>query len=792
MQIADAVCVLFHMWWKQTPAVPAALGLLCGCASADSLQVIAAPWLWGLGFLGGALFLLGHRSVGLVGLGLALGWGLGGAERQERWTWQAAIDVDRPVILQGQVRSHGSEDEDGWRCLLAVDWVQQGELRRPMEEAIWLRLPRSRPPVFGEHLQVKGYLRRGAQQANGAPPRPRPWSFRVESERLLLDARPGTWPWRLAELARQRASVAIHQLEDRHDLGPWGTPWLRALLLGDRQGLALHHQQGFRRLGLAHLLAVSGLHLAMVLGGIWVLGSPLPWRLRVLLGTGGTVFFAGLIGMQPSIARAAVMACLGLFAWVVERPPQARNSLALTVLALLVLEPGWAHHVGFCLSVSATAGILWWTPAWTDAETMPWNRLPRPLRGAIAATLAAQLATLPWMWSLHGGFHPLSVVLNLVALPWLALFLTCGLTALLLALSPWTLPAAWPLAGAIDGLSRLAAWACEAPASSWHWSPWPDGGWVVLALTAGWGLRIWAEDWPRSRKRRSLRAAPLLALVLAFSGGSGDAVSEAVPELVMFDVGQGDALMLRDGDEALLVDGGGWRRGDAGGRILWPILASLGLPGVHGVLITHGDTDHCAGVRDVLRYVPVEEVWMTPGGVGEKSCPQRVLETPGPRWRPLWRGDRLQVGRWQVRVLSPGAGQGGNDNDLSLVIEASVHGRRILLTGDIEAASERRLVRRLSTAPTYDVLKVAHHGSKTSTSRAFLDQVRPRLALISAGLDNTYGHPTPEVLQRLRRHGAVVLRTDRSGLVRLQIPAEGPWKIETPASPRGDLPPRPR
>lgn len=780
------------MWWKNTPAVPPALGLLCGCASADALRIVPPSWLWLLGCLAGVLFLLSHRSPGLICLGLALGWGLAGTERQQRWNWQAQVELDRPVVLQGQVRSHGIADDDGWRCLLAARWVEQDGRPMALKERVWLRLPRSRAPVLGEHLEIKGYLRRGVQPANNTSQQPRPWSFRVESERLLLASRQGAWPWRLAGAARRQAVLSIDRLEERHGLGPWGASWLRALLLGDRQGVSLHHAQGFRRLGLAHLLAVSGLHLAMVLGGFWILASPLPWRLRVVLGAAVTLAYAGLVGVQASLARAAVMAWAGLLALAAERPPQARNGLALAVCILLILEPAWVHDVGFRLSVSATAGILWWTPAWTDGKEVPWRRLPRPIRTSLAATLAAQLATLPCMLTLHGGVHPLSVLLNLVALPWLGLFLLCGMAALILAASSWTVPLAWPLALSIDGLSRLAAWACEVPASPWHWLPWPSGGGLLLALLGGWGMRVWAEPWPRSHRRRWLRAVPLLALALVLDGGHSMTRSDAIPELLMLDVGQGDALMLRDGADAVLVDGGGWRRGDAGGRILWPVLASLELPRLRGVLVTHGDTDHCAGLRDLLRYVAVEEVWMAPSTALDGDCPQRVLETPGARWRPLWRGDRLRVGRWQVRVLSPEAGRQGEGNDMSLVVEASVHGRRILLTGDIEAAAERRLTRRLNAAPPYDVLKVAHHGSKTSSGGSFLDRVKPRLALISAGPGNPYGHPTAEVLERLGRGGTVVLRSDLSGMVRLRIPVTGPWEISTPAAPRRDLLPSPR
>lgn len=214
-----------------------------------------------------------------------------------------------------------------------------------------------------------------------------------------------------------------------------------------------------------------------------------------------------------------------------------------------------------------------------------------------------------------------------------------------------------------------------------------------------------------------------------------------------------------------------------------PVMASLGIRRLSAVLVSHGDVDHCAGARDLLRYLPVEELW-TPPTAKAGGCMADLLASSGPRWRPLWRGDRRRLGRWRVRVLHPGAGERGAGNDGSLVVQATVHGRSVLLTGDIEKSAEARLVAASPEALRSHILKVAHHGSKTSTGAPWLRRVQPRLALISSGVDNRYGHPTSEVLQRLRREGTVVLRTDRSGIIGLRWSARGPLEIALPASPR--------
>jgi competence protein ComEC len=258
----------------------------------------------------------------------------------------------------------------------------------------------------------------------------------------------------------------------------------------------------------------------------------------------------------------------------------------------------------------------------------------------------------------------------------------------------------------------------------------------------------------------------------------------------MLDVGQGDAVLLRDGSSAVLVDGGGWPGGDFGGRVLVPALVGEGVSRLAAAVLTHADTDHCAGLVDAASYLPIDEVWMA-AGEETSGCGAVLAATPGARLRLLRAGDRAAVGLWRFRVLHPAAtGAAGppraTSNARSLVLVATAGSRRCLLTGDVEAPTERRLTAalveacgpeeepeqpasgdRITVQPGCQVLKIAHHGSKTSTTRPFLAAAAPRLALVSAGRGNPYGHPAPEVVDRLHRAGIRVLRTDLDGAIRL-------------------------
>jgi competence protein ComEC len=201
------------------------------------------------------------------------------------------------------------------------------------------------------------------------------------------------------------------------------------------------------------------------------------------------------------------------------------------------------------------------------------------------------------------------------------------------------------------------------------------------------------------------------------------------------------------------------------------------------LVMTHPDLDHCGGLVDIAAYLPVDEVWTAPGWDPE-GCAGRLLSLPGTRRRFLWRGQRLSLGRWRLTVLHPERDGRQEVNERSLVLLAETRGRRALLTGDIESWAEHDLVSCCAPSLRVDVLKVAHHGSRTSSTATFLDGAKPRLALISVGINNLYYHPAPEVVERLEEHGAHVLRTDLSGEILLRIQEDGRIRVETPGVPR--------
>jgi len=686
-----------------------------------------------------------------------------------------ALNLESPVEAVARVAGHWNPDDEGWSAPARILRLRQGDRVEmpPLEVILHLPDPEELPPPFGSVLRVKGYLHRSPGFANRAPVPPGPWRLRVKSRRLMeLESPPGALA-RLSGAIRRRVEAAYRAAGPESRGDHQGKALARALVLGDASEFPLEWKRGLRVTGVYHLLSISGVHVALVAGAVWLLGGRLHRTLRLVLMLASILLYLLLVGPLPALVRAAVMAALAVAALLAERPPAAANALGWAVILLLLDDPAAALSPAFQLTVAATAGLLLLAPPlarrWRRRFMPPW------LVASIAASVGAQLATLPWALPRFYLLSPLAPLLNLVAVPWTGLVLTASLLWTAIALAAPSL--AGGLLLVLDRLAAPFSWPSRTPPEVWF--PVPAAvspGWAWLLAAALAALLFLPV-------RRALAALAIGAACLGAAAGWPEP-GRGDPELAMIDVGQGDSILLRDGRRAILVDGGGWAGGDIGGRVLLPALLREGVRRLDAVVMTHPDHDHCGGLVDIAAYLPVDEVWTAPGW-SPTGCAGRLLALPGARKRFLWQGRRIDLGRWHLRVLHPEAAGGGQEtNERSLVLIAEAQGRRVLLTGDIESGAERRLADCCARDLRADVLKVAHHGSRTSSTEGFLDAVSPRLALISAGVNNLYHHPSPEVVERLADHGVRVLRTDRSGEIVLRFGKDGRLRIETPGAPK--------
>ena len=612
-------------------------------------------------------------------------------------------------------------------------------------------VPRGAVRVQGRLAPLEGARNPGGFDA-------RAWAARRDAHAVLVvDAVPARTP-PTGVRARLRAALEGAADGERATL-------LRALVLGEREEAGALRER-FAEAGLAHVLALSGLHLGILAGALGALLAPVG-PLRGLAVAVAAVGFAAWIGPTPSLVRAAAMtaAAGGLAARGVARPSPF-TTLALAATLTLIARPDWIADLGFVLSYLALLGILAvGAPLARAAADRFGPRHPTTWTlGGLAVGTSAWAAGLPWVLGTFGQAALAGPLVNLVAVPLTTLLLPAGvLTALLGAVAPPLAPVAGavvdPLAGALLAVADLAAR-----------GPHLTGGALGAGDAVRWGLLgVAAALAVRGAVRpRALAAVACAAAVgsLAASAWASDVASR--PALWVLDVGQGDALLLRiPGEGALLVDGGGTPYGDfdVGAEVVVPALRALGVHRLRAVVATHADADHAEGLQAVVRTLPVGTLaYGHPAP--DRPVWTRLAESARAEGVPtlaLRRGMRLALGDATLHVLHPTARPTGDANADSVVLRIDWRGRPwALLAGDVPAAVEADLA-----VPPTPLLLAPHHGSAHSSSAALLRAARPDVVAVSAGGDR-YGHPADAALQRIAAAGAGVRRTDRTGALRFE------------------------
>jgi competence protein ComEC len=520
-------------------------------------------------------------------------------------------------------------------------------------------------------------------------------------------------------------------------LPPVSAALLAGLLLGDRTSLPRDVDTGFRLAGVYHILAVSGFNVAILAAAVWALCRflKIPRSAGAATAIVIVIGFALVVGASPSVLRAVVMAVLVLAALLLERDASVTNSLALAALAILAVRPGDLFDPGFQLSFAATLGIV----------VAP---LPRHvIVGALAVSAAAQLAVLPVTLTHFNQLSTIGVVANLGVVPLAGVATVLGLVAVGLSFLSETVgavvfDAVWPVLLALRWVVALAA---QVPGAVVHL---PAPGPVAVACYVGGLALLVMPDRAASLGRRLVRRGAgvgLVALAVGIAAWPLVRSPDGQLRLIVLDVGQGDAVVIEMPDgRTILVDAGsgGPMRLDAGERVVAPFLWNRGVLSLAGLAVTHDDADHAGGMAAMRRLFRIDEQWTAASAPSEPRRFGRAIVTP----------------------LPPTAAPAGRRNDAGLVLRVEIGLASFLLAADIGAAREHELLAS-GTRLASTVLKVAHHGSRFSTTSEFLRAVRPTAAAISVGTRNAYGHPDPGVLARLAEAGVAVYRTDEDGAV---------------------------
>jgi competence protein ComEC len=585
-----------------------------------------------------------------------------------------------------------------------------------------------------------------------------------------------------------------------------------AILVGDRGGLDVTTIRRLQEAGTYHVIAISGGNIAILSGLAFLL-----LRLVRAPTRSGSIALAVLLcaygyiaGGGPSVARATVAAAVYLVVAAADHRSPAANVLAIAALIAVVHDPLEVFDPGLALSYGATLGLLLVAErvlrrrgsrdaesrdAERDAGSGPAHtsavlrRLSRsagtPALAILAGTISAELALFPVAASLFQRVTLAGLILNFGAIPLMTLAQVAGFLILLLTPLSDVLARA---AGALASLGALGLIESTRLLDYASWLAWrvpTPTLWMIVGYYVSWLCLLW-RPMPAAPKRTALAICAGTAILICVPS-VGDLARPSARgasdlQLTFLDVGQGDAVLLQfPGRASMLIDAAGLTGSsfDLGDRVITRALLALGVRRLDYLAVTHGDPDHVAGAASVVRDFRPRELWegiaVPPHGLlndlrADVARAEGALRTVRP-------DDRLDIAGAELRVLhpaEPGWERQRVRNDDSIVLELRYGDVSIVLPGDIGAATEEALARRLSNVPLR-VLKAAHHGSASSSSAAWLDAAGPAAVVFSCGRGNRYGHPHPSVLERVRASGAEIFRTDEDGAVTVTTDGHEVW-----------------
>jgi len=714
-------------------------------------------------------------------------------------------------------------------------------------ETVWLTGTPERPGDAGNFgaFDYRAYLARQGVRWQ--------WTLKgISNVRVTEDKMPpGMLSLRTIDGVRRQ----IGQLTDRlYPEGEYG--YMKGLIVGITEEVDPAQYDQFSRLGLTHVLAISGLHVGVVVFVLLRLGAicRLTRERSIDIAFAAMPLYMAVTGASPSASRACLMAMIALALARKNRLKDGLHLLAAAGMAMVAWDPGVVENISFQLSFAVTAGLLLFT---ADAGRLLQGIRPKFVRDALAVGLTAQVVSFPLTIYYFHSIHLLSLPANLVIVP-LVSFAVLPLGMASVVLGAMWLPLGMMPAALASYTNRITfaivGWLNQAESLRMSW-PQPPRAWVALAYVLI-AVTVWLL-----RKRRASRTenaadlldadvtaplaqvslplkpimragACLVTLVLLWGSwwmwGYQPAWLDRNAYVQFLDVGQGDSMLVRTGTgKHLLVDTGGtvsfrkpgdeWRERrdpyEIGRKLIVPLLRERGVRRLDALVLTHLDADHVGGAEAVLRDVPVDAIIWN-GTWKDNDLTERLFRAAEARGIPVYAvrsGERWTLdSSTSLEVLYP---MGGNtvdaddsshplplpeldeQNELSVVLRMTLYGRTFLLTGDLEAPGEKRIVAKemsrsegaqlLLTPPAVDVMKVAHHGSKTSTSAEWLAWWHPANSVISVGRNNLYGHPHPTVVERIAEEGSLLLRTDEDGEIQYRISPNGDMqrRVKRPGGP---------
>jgi competence protein ComEC len=700
----------------------------------------------------------------------------------------------RPVTLVGRLRSDASVSATGVGLALDVEQVESGPASVRVSGGAMLTVlgtlaaDRASEWRAGRRVRVRATVREPMRYLNpGVADLPLALARRgtvlvgsVKSAALVDVLARGPWFRERAASARQHVRRLVGASVGSWDAGSAAV--VTAILVGDRAGLDKRTERDLQDAGTYHVIAISGGNIAILAACLLVMCRLLlvPWRAGLAAVIAALVAYAELAGGGSSVARATTMAVVYLAARLVDQRTSVASALAVAAAIILAASPLALVDASFLLTFGATTAIVIGVP-----RVMAYVGGPRLIRSAtalFAASAATEAALLPLGPLFFSRLTLAGLVFNFAAVPLMSVVQIGGMVAVgLAALAPSLAhPAGWVPYEAARALVSSAALVHLVPWVAWR-VPAPAPWLLVVyygALVALVTARTWVRftvPWHRAARR---------VVVVSWAAAAGLIAAAPVSvrsdagrlRVTVLDVGQGDATIVQlPSGRTLLVDAGGLggtARFDVGERVVAPALWQLGVRRLDVLALTHGDADHVGGAGAVVEAFHPREIWE---GVPVRRDPAlsslaALADARRIARRTVQVGDLLRDGAVAIRAWHPPPPDWERQrvrNDDSLVLEIRYGDVSVVLPGDIGAAIEETLVRQIPGAPTR-ILKAAHHGSASSSSKRFLEALRPQIVIVSCGRGNLFGHPHPAVLARYRATGTRIYRTDEQGAIAIE------------------------
>ena len=564
-------------------------------------------------------------------------------------------------------------------------------------------------------------------------------------------------------------------------MDPSETGLLLGLLAGDRSGIPDALRSDFQRSGLVHVLAISGFHVVLLAGMLMIFlkATRLPHRAVRVIAILLLLIYIPMTGSSPAVRRAVIMFAVPQVGAIFQRKPNTLNSLGVALLFLILPEPAVIWNPGFQLSVASTAGILISGPM-NPLKKIPdglkknkiWSKFQEYVLDPTYVTLCATLATAPFLVHHFKTLSPFAWLGNIVVVPAISMGMQAGLFGLVFPMDfirQFFCAAASFFLRLASLLTKVLSHSSQASMTVGPFDP------SILLL---FGVLILLFPLYRQNKvARKISLGCILIFCAYFLWGGYQQVLHPHCSVTTIDVGQGDShLITTPAQRHLLVDAGDapdksdkFSKGsDSGKDIIVPFLHHKGVSSLDALIITHADKDHFGGAISLLKEFPVKEIWLSECSLKEdKDLWKQLLAEASRREIPLrdiHRGFIWKERFFELWTLHPDTTRCNDVNAQSITLRAMGLGHSALLTGDLTVQGEKEILKS-GVYLKSDILKLGHHGSKTSSSKEFLRRVQPRQAIISSGRRNRFRHPHKQVIQRLDTLDIPYLNTAEKGTI---------------------------